>query len=262
MSPKDNLGGGKDTSLPPVQFPVGTPFPAVLLHEENGYYIKTIMKQAESRLRKILESLKREGFSKRQGRKIPAGNQKELDEIRDIITNPESVQVAGHYPNAMHCTGNIGNECYVRGVPGAASGLSWTMFLCFRKTNKDGNKVVYIHPEPVYDEFRLAHHIQSGTQNVMPAPRPPRPQPKMRGYKKDEKVKIIKVPEDVSDYVGCGFPVLGSVGRISREVAPAGRIAVSFYGKRVPMVDGGAFLDVTRDDPITIFIDFDCIQRA
>jgi hypothetical protein len=92
MTPQDRLGGGKDTSLPSTQFPVGTPFPATLLGEENGYYIKKIMQEAESRTRKILQSLKRDGYSKRIGRKLEPHTIKALNEIRDIITKPDSVE--------------------------------------------------------------------------------------------------------------------------------------------------------------------------
>lgn len=149
-----DLGGGRDMSIPPIVYSVGTPFPMELLKGENGYYIKTIMKQAESRLRKISESLKRQGIRERTGRKLLPHNMDQLQQIRDIVTNPDSVDVAGHYPWTMLVNGNIANACYVRGVPGAASGVEWRLFLCFRK-KVDGNDVVYIHPEPIFSEGRL-----------------------------------------------------------------------------------------------------------
>ncbi len=158
-TPKHRLGGGADTSLPPIAFPVGTLFPVEFLQEENGYYIRIIMKQAESRLRKTLEGMRRKGYSKRMGRKLHPHNAGQLAEIRDIITTPDSVEVAGHYPNSMHVTGHISNTCYIRGVPGAASGVGWELFLAFRKV-VDGNELVYIHPEPVYDESRWTHHLR------------------------------------------------------------------------------------------------------
>lgn len=153
-----NLGGGSDTSIPPIAYPVGTPFPAELLKDEKDYYIKTIMKQAESRTRKILESLKRQGFRERTGHKMHPFNVDQLQQIRDIITNPDSIEVAGHAPSEALIVGHISNACYVRGVPGATGGLQWKMFLCFRK-RVDGNDVVYIHPEPVFSEGSLTWHL-------------------------------------------------------------------------------------------------------
>ncbi len=154
--------GSNSGKLPAYLYPVGTSFPHHLLVKDasdEGYYIKLMMKQAESDMRKILRSLRRGGYSSPlKGRKIPAYNQAQLDEIRDMITHPDSVEIAGHAPRSMHVVGSIANECYVPGVPGAASGVEWELYLLFRKVVK-GNKVVYLHPYPVYDERRLAGNL-------------------------------------------------------------------------------------------------------
>ncbi len=158
--------GANSGKLAPYLYPVGTPFPHHLLLNDGcdkaGYYIGVIMQQAESDLRKTLRRLRRQGFSQKlKGRKLPAYNQEQLDAIREIVTSPDSVEIAGHAPSRSQVTGRIANECYVPGVPGAASGVEWGLYLLFRKTVA-GNRVAYVHPYPVYDERRLASHLMKG----------------------------------------------------------------------------------------------------
>lgn len=65
----------------------------------------------------------------------------------------DSVEIAGFGPEGMHAVGTIGNQCYLqRGQ--CHSGVSYTCYLLFRRTF-NGNKTVYIHPEPIIGECYL-----------------------------------------------------------------------------------------------------------
>ncbi len=69
------------------------------------------------------------------------------DQIRQklrIVCESTTIEVAGVAPVYGQNVGHVANECYLPGVPGAASPLQYGFYLCFRTQDESGNTVAYI----------------------------------------------------------------------------------------------------------------------
>ncbi len=86
----------------------------------------------------------------------------------------------------------------------------------------------------------------------------------MSPYAAGQKIKIVKIPDDLDKWIGVGFPALGAVGRATlRGIPPTpDLVAVAFYGKKVAMTGGSHYIDVPKFNPIIIYIPQDCLEKA
>jgi hypothetical protein len=149
-SPQDPLQFmGDIVELPEPPYAIGTRIDIKkLAPSDRQYYGRTILRSILRKTRAILDQLQAEGYlNDMVGKKMLPGNKAQLREMLDVLMHPDAVELAGMSPQGMHVTGNVANQCYLQYGPGH-SGVSYCYYLLFRKL-VNGNKVVYIHPEPV-----------------------------------------------------------------------------------------------------------------
>jgi hypothetical protein len=151
--PKDALGPIRPLPLPDREIGLVVD-PKVAL---TAYARKQILRHLITETKRIVGKLRREGYMRREpGDKWLHDHNK--SQIRDAIwvcDNADEAIIVGVAPafNAL-VIGSVANECYVAGVPGAASGITYRYYLLFKAT-RDGQRLAYIHPEPIFDFDRM-----------------------------------------------------------------------------------------------------------
>ncbi len=149
---------GENVALPSPRFSIGT---VVCPKKEqtainSTYFLKKIRSQIEADTLAVVNQLRTKHPSFNMGEvgdPLPVFNAAQVDAKMAIVLAPDSVEIAGHAPRAMHAVGTIGNQCYLEGGH-CHSGLAYDAYLLFRK-NIDGNKLVYVHPYAVVPEHCL-----------------------------------------------------------------------------------------------------------
>ena len=149
---------GENVALPGPKFSVGTVVcPKTEQATSNTpYFLKKIRSQIEFDTLAIVNSLRAKHTSLNMGEvgdPLPDFSVAQVDAKMAIIVSPDSVEIAGHAPRAMHAVGIIGNQCYLEDGQ-CHGGLKYDAYLLFRKSI-DGNKLVYVHPHAVVPEYFL-----------------------------------------------------------------------------------------------------------
>lgn len=161
---------GDIVTLPEPPYAIGTRIDISKLNASDArYYFRTMLRDILRKTRAILDSLQAEGYlNDMVGKKMLPGNKAQLREKLDIILHPDAVELAGMAPQGMHVTGNAANQCYLQYGQGH-SGVSYCYYLLFRKV-VNGNKVVYIHPEPVISGEYLREMVLQKPEAVLANP--------------------------------------------------------------------------------------------
>lgn len=149
---------GENVALPRPKLSVGT---VVCPKTEqaavnSSYFLKKIRSQIEADTLEVVNvlRLKHPSFNMGEvGDPLPDFNAAQVDAKMAIVLAPDSVEIAGHAPRAMHAVGVIGNQCYLEDGQ-CHGGLKYDAYLLFRK-NVDGNILVYVHPHAVVPEYCL-----------------------------------------------------------------------------------------------------------
>lgn len=121
-------------ALPKQEFNVGDRVEFKFQHASNGaYYFRSLVRHEIRQMRRFRNDHPMHTYNKEQIRK----------KLR-IVREATSIEVVGIAPRFGQNVGSVAHECYLPGVPGAASPLTYAYYLCFRWTDEDGNKVAYI----------------------------------------------------------------------------------------------------------------------
>ncbi len=120
--------------LPSPRFSVGDRVRFKFTPAANGpYYFYSLIRHEIEQVRRFRAERPMLDFNKEQIRK-------KLRIVRDAL----SIEVAGIAPKFGQNLGSVANQCYLPGVPGAASPLEFAYYLCFRWIDEAGNTVAYI----------------------------------------------------------------------------------------------------------------------
>lgn len=95
------------------------------------------------------------------------------DKIRQklrIVMEAHSIEVAGIAPRYGLNIGMVANECYLAGIQGASSPLSYANHLCFRWQDEQGQTLAYIPELAIVSEYDLAPAECSESPDATPAP--------------------------------------------------------------------------------------------
>ena len=149
---------GENVALPSPRLSVGTVVcpTKVQATVNSSYFLKKIRSQIEADTLEIVDGLRRKHPSFNMGEvgdPLPAFNAAQVDAKMAIVLAPDSVEIAGHAPRAMHAVGVIGNQCYLEDGQ-CHGGLKYDAYLLFRK-KIDSNMLVYVHPYAVVPEHCL-----------------------------------------------------------------------------------------------------------
>lgn len=149
---------GDAVSIPKPKFPVGTKVAYAPSNHKSNYkfFAKAVVKQLVKDTSKIVNKLRKEGFSggiEAIGTPLPFFNMRQIVKIIQFMKTADSVEIAGHAPKGMHTGGTVSNQCYLENGQ-CHSGTSFDAYLLFRK-NVNGQDLVYIHAHPVCPETSL-----------------------------------------------------------------------------------------------------------
>ncbi len=103
---------------------------------------------------------------------------------------------------------------------------------------------------------------QEAEKEKAPAPEPaPLRAPVAVEYTKGMKVKVTQYDQEVLAHAASvQHPIVGTVGKITNDVAPTGKVCVAFIGKVIKTYNGGSYLDVTNERPIRIYLSKKCVE--
>ena len=167
-SPLDELEyRGENVALPSPRLSVGAVVcpKAEQATGNTSYFLKKIRSQIEADTLAVVNDLRRKHPKFNMGEvgdPLPVFNAAQVDAKMAIVMAPDSVEIAGYAPRAMHAVGTIGNQCYLEDGQ-CHSWLEYDAYLLFRK-NIDGNKLVYVHPYAVFPE-RCLEVVQVPSDN-------------------------------------------------------------------------------------------------
>ena len=82
-------------------------------------------------------------------------NKNQIRERLNGIRDASCIEVVGVMPAFGLNIGCVANQCYLPGVHGAASALSYGYALCFRWTNSSGDNVAFIPQLAVFGDSSL-----------------------------------------------------------------------------------------------------------
>jgi hypothetical protein len=141
-TPSNPMGLSKGLPLP--KFQIGQVVKFNFKHpSDKKYYLKKYVRHLLRIKGKIFRSLVRGGYSEKG--KLPTKIKDGIREYIRVILNAEYFTVVGIKPNSSYnidCT--MFNECYIGGVSGASSPLSYDYQLMVKYTNDEGNKIALI----------------------------------------------------------------------------------------------------------------------
>jgi len=141
-SPADALGPPSELEY---HFKIGDKVKVSIRKCDRGYYLKQYLKP----LRVSLKSLRKQGYM--SGRFLGPGTKDSIRQELDFMATADSIEIVGITPLYGQPVGHIVNQCYLGGVPGAASGVSFHYHLLFRKrvvSDRD-RSLVYILRNPL-----------------------------------------------------------------------------------------------------------------
>lgn len=120
--------------IPKPLFKVGDRVAFSFKHEANkAFYFRALLRHEIRQIR-----------LHRKERPMLDYNKGQIRQKLRIICESADIEVAGIAPIYGQNVGHIANECYLPGVPGAASPLEFGFYLCFRTQDESGNTVAYV----------------------------------------------------------------------------------------------------------------------
>lgn len=135
QSPVDFFGGKVAAKLPTPKFNVGDD---VSDFRCKGYYRKCTLVH-------FIDYFRFPYWQKRTrvAGKLPEHQKELIRKFMKIIDSAHRVTVAGVIPTYGHVINYVANQCYIEGVPGAASGVGYTYHLLYQ-ANIDGKELAII----------------------------------------------------------------------------------------------------------------------
>lgn len=157
--PADALGGEKTRALPECRLRIGMRLDPGVLRASSGWewVRRQIVRFQIRQTRDIIRKLKKGGYHANTRGWAHEESKNKIREILRLVETSHEAEVCGIYGYGMHVDGSVANQCYVGGVPGAASGITYYAQLLFRGTADDdrGNAIAYVHPVA---RFMFAEH--------------------------------------------------------------------------------------------------------
>jgi hypothetical protein len=147
MTPQDNLSGQKNNDLPTTKLYIGMQVnPKAIV---SPWARKQILRREIKRMRTIVNKGKKQGYHANEGNTFHPYNKNQIREKMYVVDNAYVAEVCGIRPQAMHIMDTVGNQCYIPGVPCAASGVDYYAYILFR-AELNGNQVGYIPGDQHY----------------------------------------------------------------------------------------------------------------
>jgi hypothetical protein len=151
-SPNDAMGG--DTELPTTKITIGMKL------DPKRILCPWARKQILRRAIKETRAIKARSANRMKWKldaRLPTHNKDQIRQKMFVVDNAYEVEVCGILPYNMQLMGMVSNQCYIPGVPGAASPTTYYAVVLFRAVLNDdrGNKVAFI---PYDQKFLFPEH--------------------------------------------------------------------------------------------------------